>query len=660
MRLLRRLCRYVPLLAVVLIFLGPAAFAAAPGVTDETPQQGAKTLQVSKIDASDVNNVSMQFTWNGDVSKLQTLTIRQDGTQIQASQPQLFETAGINRATVLVLDISGSMVTNGGLNTAVTKMKQLIAASPAGDQFGIVSFGSTAQVTQSVTSDRAQLDKSLDSIKSNPQAHTATWDGIATATSILAGVPKLQHNLILVTDGADDSSKSTAAQARGSVIGNGSDAGATVFAIGLSSENQLDKTGLSNLVAAGGGRFFVAAKPADVAKAFDEVSVALKNEYVVKFVPLAGNPGRNKLTLNIGGFSAPASFTLGGVQSGASSLAPQFVAGPSGPAFLRTTGGLLLGLLLVALAVGVACYVAFSMVTSRNSLLDAALSPYAEGYSAENVDSDEHGGLAQTALLQRAVAMTEGFAERQGFLEAVEHKLEMAEIPLKAAEVLLIWVAGIILLTILGFLLSGLVIAVVVLILTIIGGPAFLNLRSRMRARKFEQQLPDMLTLMAGALRAGFSLMQGVDAVSVEVQDPMGRELRRVVSESRLGRQLEDALDDVAERTGSADFAWAVMAIRIQREVGGNLAELLMTVAETMVQRERLRREIKSLTAEGRISAIVLTALSPLLGLAMYVMNPSYMKPLFSELLGQVMLIVALVAMVIGYFWMRKVVQIDV
>ena len=660
MRLLRRLCRYVPLFAVVLILLGPAAFAAGPGVTDETPQQGAKTLQVSKIDASDVNNVSMQFTWNGDVSKLQTLTVRQNGTQVQAAQPQLFEAAGINRATVLVLDISGSMVTNGGLNIAVTKMKQLITASPAGDQFGIVTFGSTAQVAQSVTSDRVQLDKSLDSIKSNPQAHTAMWDGVSTATSILADVPKLQHNLIIVTDGTDDSSKATAAQARGDVIGNGSNAGATVFAIGLSSENQLDTAGLSSLVAAGGGRLFVAAKAADVAEAFDNVTVALKNEYVVTFVPLAGNPGRNNLTLNIGGFSAPASFTLGGVQAGASSLAPQFVAGPSGPAFLRTTGGLLLGLLLVALAVGVACYIAFSMVTSRSSLLDAALSPYAEGYSAEDADGDDHGGLAQTALLQRAVAMTEGFAERQGFLEAVERKLEMAEIPLKAAEVLLIWVAGIILLTVLAFLLFGLFIAGVVLILTIIGGPAFLNVRSRMRARKFEQQLPDMLTLMSGALRAGFSLMQGVDAVSVEVQDPMGRELRRVVSESRLGRQLEDALDDVAERTGSADFAWAVMAIRIQREVGGNLAELLMTVADTMVQRERLRREIKSLTAEGRISAIVLTALSPLLGVAMYLMNPSYMKPLFHEFMGQIMLILAVVAMVIGYFWMRKVVQIDV
>ena len=96
-------------------------------------------------------------------------------------------------------------------------------------------------------------------------------------------------------------------------------------------------------------------------------------------------------------------------------------------------------------------------------------------------------------------------------------------------------------------------------------------------------QLPDTLQLLSGTLRAGYSLMQGVEAVSQEVADPMGIELRRVVTEARLGRPLEDALEGTAERMGSPDFGWAVMAIRIQREVGGNLSELLLTVAETMV-----------------------------------------------------------------------------
>jgi tight adherence protein B len=140
----------------------------------------------------------------------------------------------------------------------------------------------------------------------------------------------------------------------------------------------------------------------------------------------------------------------------------------------------------------------------------------------------------------------------------------------------------------------------------------------------------------------------------------MGKEMRRVVTEARLGRDLEEALEDTAVRTGSADFAWAVMAIRIQREVGGNLAELLMTVAETMIQRERLRREVKSLTAEGRISAIVLGLLPPALAVVMYIINPEYMSPLFHDFTGQLALGLAVVMMIVGFLWMRQVVQIDV
>jgi tight adherence protein B len=111
---------------------------------------------------------------------------------------------------------------------------------------------------------------------------------------------------------------------------------------------------------------------------------------------------------------------------------------------------------------------------------------------------------------------------------------------------------------------------------------------------------------------------------------------------------------------GSPDFAWAVMAIRIQREVGGNLAELLLTVAETMIARERLRRDIRALTAEGRVSALVLGLLPALLGLAIWVINPDYVGRLFETTAGNIMLGVALVSMAIGFFWMKKIIDIEI
>jgi tight adherence protein B len=154
-------------------------------------------------------------------------------------------------------------------------------------------------------------------------------------------------------------------------------------------------------------------------------------------------------------------------------------------------------------------------------------------------------------------------------------------------------------------------------------------------------------------------MMQGVEAVSQEVSEPMQREFRRVVTESRLGRPLEESLDAVGDRMDSPDFKWAVMAIRIQREVGGNLSELLLTVAETMTARERLRRDVAALTAEGKISAIVLGILPIGLFGAMYVINREYVSVLWEEGIGQAMAIGAFLLAVAGYAWMLKMIKIE-
>ena len=140
----------------------------------------------------------------------------------------------------------------------------------------------------------------------------------------------------------------------------------------------------------------------------------------------------------------------------------------------------------------------------------------------------------------------------------------------------------------------------------------------------------------------------------------MGYELRRAITEAQLGREIEEALAGVAERLDSPDFAWAVMAIGIQREVGGNLAEVLLTVAETMIQRDRLAREVSALTAEGRVSAGILSMLPPGLGVVMYVMNPGYISVLFDRTLGLVLIGLAVMSGLTGLIWMKKVITIDV
>jgi tight adherence protein B len=178
--------------------------------------------------------------------------------------------------------------------------------------------------------------------------------------------------------------------------------------------------------------------------------------------------------------------------------------------------------------------------------------------------------------------------------------------------------------------------------------------------KRFEEQLPDTLTLLSTSLRAGYSLLQAIEAVAAEAPDPTAREFSRSVAEARLGRSVPEALDGIVQRTQSKDFEWAVMAIEIQREVGGNLAEVLQTVAETMLARNRLKGEIKALTAEGRISAIVVGSLPFLMAAFLWFNNRPYLQPLLDETFGRIAIGAGLLLMAGGIYWLNKIVNIEI
>lgn len=186
-----------------------------------------------------------------------------------------------------------------------------------------------------------------------------------------------------------------------------------------------------------------------------------------------------------------------------------------------------------------------------------------------------------------------------------------------------------------------------------------LGRRSR-RRRRFAEALPETLQLMSGSLSAGLSLAQAVDAVVQEGRDPVAGEFRRVLVEARLGVELVDALDGVAARFESPDLGWVVMAIRIQHQVGGNLAELLDTVAATLRERQYVRRQVAALSAEGRLSAIVIGALPPVFTLYLLVTNRSYLVPLVHDPRGVIMVVFGVVWLGIGALWMSRLVKVEV
>ncbi len=373
--------------------------------------------------------------------------------------------------------------------------------------------------------------------------------------------------------------------------------------------------------------------------------------------------GRQALDITVGGSQLAHGFAANTVSTGAVALdAPVVIDPDASGSFFSGRWVFYISLVLAAGVIAFAVFMIANLILQyRENSIDGVLSSYIGGnQTADGEGLSQADQLIQSAIVKKAVSATETFTEGRGFTERINSDLEKADLPLRAGEALLLaFGATVVLALLVGFTTRSILAVGLVILMSLVVSVIVLQALARRRLRKFELQLPDTLNLLGGTLRAGYSLPQGLDAVSAEIAEPMGSELQKAMSEAALGKDLEEALGGVGERMDSPDFAWTVLAIGIQREVGGNLNELLTTVAETITLRERLRGEVKALTAEGRLSAMILALMPPALLTVISVVNPGYISPLFAKPIGWLLLVVGFVAGVIGVLWMRKVVTID-
>ena len=188
----------------------------------------------------------------------------------------------------------------------------------------------------------------------------------------------------------------------------------------------------------------------------------------------------------------------------------------------------------------------------------------------------------------------------------------------------------------------------------------YVLIRIDRREAAFTNQLGDCLTMVANAMRAGFSFLQAMDLISKEMEPPISDEFKHVMRDINLGASVERALEDMDKRVNSPDFSLVVTAVIIQQQVGGDLAHILDTISETIQDRIRMRREVKTLTAQGRMSGWVLVALPVLTGFLISSTSPGYMEPLFNEKIGQIAIVIAIVMDIIGYIVIQRIVDIDV
>jgi tight adherence protein B len=270
--------------------------------------------------------------------------------------------------------------------------------------------------------------------------------------------------------------------------------------------------------------------------------------------------------------------------------------------------------------------------------------------------------LGQHALARSAVHMVDRIVAKRGIESGLRRRLEAGGINLTPAEWIIVHGGITLLLPAFLFLLTGgsLLRSSIGLLLGFLGPYVYLTTRDGRRKRRFLEQLPDTLQLLAGSLEAGHSLAQAVDAVAREAQDPVSTEFNRAIMEARLGVPVDDTLDSVAQRMQCRDFTWVVMAIRIQREVGGNLAEILKTVSSTLRERERLRRQLRVVSAEGRLSGWILGGLPLVFTAYLILVRPDYISALVTTIPGILLTILATLLMIIGILWMRRIVDVEV
>jgi tight adherence protein B len=335
---------------------------------------------------------------------------------------------------------------------------------------------------------------------------------------------------------------------------------------------------------------------------------------------------------------------------------PAFAATPVIAANGAKTWLIILG--AIAAGVGVFLLLVILLGGGRNSR-DAGISSRLGSYGSSQGKSS--GFFGRFGFMRRAAKSADSFVERRGDSPAIQNALEQANIPMRPGEAVMVVVGLAIIVGLLGGLATqSAMIGVAISVVLVIFATFYVSHVASKQKKKFDRQLPDTLNLLSTSLRAGYSVMQAIEAAAQEAPEPTRREFGRAMTEIRLGRPLIDALNDIATRMESKDFEWAVIAIAIQREVGGNLAEVLQSTAETMMHRNRFRREVRALTAEGRISAWVMALMPVGVLVAIYVMNPLYITPLWTTAIGIGLSVGGAVMMGIGVFWMMRIVNIDV
>ena len=543
---------------------------------------------------------------------------------------------GREKSVMLLFDRSQSMI-GQAIVDASAAARQFVGSKPARDRIAVVAVGKRAVQLTAFSSNAAESDAALRTIEVDKVRGTALYDGILVSTQALAADINPTRVLILLTDGQEVSSDASLEQA----ISAARDAHVAVYAIGIESPS-FRPAPLQRLAEKTGGRYVGANGTKDLKAIYASLAEELRRTWQLSYVT-AARPGDR---IEVEAVGAHAESVVPGarvVSKPAGSILPEqfFTIGPAAVATIVGFLGLIGGLFLLRAPVG--------------SRLRRQINPHlGEQERKRSRDPVQERFTTASSLLR---STEKAFGHLRAW-HALHRLLERADVPLKTVELVYAAVGS--------GILAGLLFAVagmstlVTFIAMVVGGALPILIvwqKARRRLAAIDEQLPDLLVTLAASLKAGHSFRQGIQAVVDEGQPPSSKEFKRVLTETRLGRPMDDALADMAARIGSKNVTVVVTAVTIQRQVGGSLAGIFDMVADAVRNRQQFARKIKSLTAMGRASAYVLVGVPFFMLGTITLLSPEYMDPLYHSSTGHQLLILGCVMISIGSLMLRKIVS---
>ncbi len=539
---------------------------------------------------------------------------------------------------VLVIDASESMQ-GPAIEGAVAAAQALVDRRQPGQAIGIVTFNDRSTVRLPLTTDQAAIDAAL-ATPPELRARTHVYDAVSTAVTMLENDDVAAKSIVVLSDGADNGS----AKSLDDVATEAREAGVRVFTVGLRSE-AFDGAALGELGRRGGGQYAEAATPADLEPIFGELGAKLASEYLIRYRSDAPAAHHVVVAVTVQGY--PGAVTAGYTTPSDLPNVEPFDRTPL-ERFVRSSIGMVAIALLIAALISLSVFI---LARPRGQGVRRRLAEFVS--LAETEERAEE--RTKELFLERAEKSFQGATWWARF----KQELDVGRIRMPAIRIVAWTVLATLVALYLLSLVAGPLAALVGLTVPFIVRSAIRRRAERQR-QLFAEQLPDNLQVLASALRAGHSLVGALSVVVDDAPEPSRQEFQRLVADEQLGVPLDQSFEVIARRMRSKDVKQVGLVSALQLETGGNTAEVLDRVADTVRERFELRRLVRTLTAQGRLTRWILSGLPVFLIVAVTLLNPDYMTPLYEHPIGRLLLLIAALMVVAGSLVIRRIINIRV